>query len=68
MRVKDLLAEKDLKDSPALRQFRSMKKHLVINLTLRNLYKRNVNQLVSIFSATDSVLTQKTNKTNRNEQ
>lgn len=24
--------------------------------TLRNLYKRNVNQLVSIFSATDSVL------------
>jgi len=36
---------------------------LVVGLTLRNLYSRNVNQLVSIFSATDSVLTHKSRKT-----
>lgn len=36
---------------------------MLFEVTLRNLYKRNVNQLVSIFSATDSVLTQRDRKT-----
>lgn len=36
-------------------------------LTLRNLYRRNVNQLVSIFSATDSVLTHTDRKEKKNK-
>lgn len=38
-----------------------------MGLTLRNLYRRNVNQLVSIFSATDSVLTHTDRKEKKNK-